>query len=353
LRKLGIDIHADATEEKIAQLVKYPAVPKEGGAYSHNIHKAFQHYGFDYISVDTIFDPGKIVTIDDIDRITKQGHVVVTGVCKPNIGGHFLLIEQVTRTENGDRVTLYDPYYDEEVTLPYEELEKVLDGTYTLPSEKQRETWKPILKDNRGEVPLYLHSMVPNEENIHIYSMLPESSSIMAIRRGLNKLGIDIKADATEIKIAQLVEYPYSSTTEDALMQKIVKAYQYYNLDYIFRPGLVTIDEVASATQHSHGIHVVEAKLGGGEQSLLIEKGRWTEDGYHVTFYNPDKGKRETLPYEQLENRLLSGYILPSEEEMKKKYEDSKQSSSECVTKKRSKLGRIFACLQPRAGSRW
>ncbi len=272
---------------------------------------------------------------------------------KPDIGGHSLLIEQVTRTENGYRVTLYDPYNDKKVTLPYEELEKVLAGTYTLPSEKQRETRKPILKDNREEVPPHLHSMVPSEENIHIYSMLPESSYIMAIRRGLNKLGIDIKADATEIKIAQLVEYPYSSTTEEPLMQKIVKAYQHYNIDYTFRPGLVTRDEIDSATKHGHGIHVVEAKPGGGEQSLLIEKGRWTENGYHVTFYNPDQGKRETLSYEQLENRLLSGYILPSEEEMRKKYEDSKQSSSGCVAKKRNRLERLFARLQPRSGTHW
>ena len=46
----------------------------------------------------------------------------------------------------------YDPPPNKLVTLPYEELEKVLDGRYTLPSEEQLQTREPILKD-RDDVP--------------------------------------------------------------------------------------------------------------------------------------------------------------------------------------------------------
>ena len=60
---------------------------------------------------------GTVVTIEDIYRVTEKGHVVNAEVGKPSIGNHSLLIEEVTRTENGDDVTyhatFYHPYDDE------------------------------------------------------------------------------------------------------------------------------------------------------------------------------------------------------------------------------------------------
>jgi hypothetical protein len=143
LSKLGID----TTKEEVADRFVYK------DALSWESQGAFQHYGFEYTYVTdcktstTIGNPIiKVVTIEDIDHITKQGHVVEAGVSKPGIGAHYLLIEGVTKTENGYLVTFYDPNPDELVTLPYKELEKVLMGHYTIPSEEQMKTREPILK---------------------------------------------------------------------------------------------------------------------------------------------------------------------------------------------------------------
>ncbi len=145
LSKLGRDIHSDATEKMIAQLVEYPSKPKTGGTRADKIQEAYRHYGFDYTSIDGDTNTEKVVTIEDIDRITKHGHVVNVRVKRP-IGGHYLLIEGVTRTEDDCLVTFYDPNPHKLVTLPYKELEKVLTGDYTLPSEEQMKTREPILK---------------------------------------------------------------------------------------------------------------------------------------------------------------------------------------------------------------
>lgn len=55
--------------------------------------------------------------------------------------------------------------------------------------------------------PYYLMSRVLSEQSVDINSTLPGPCSIKATRRGLSKLGIDIKENATEEKIVQLVEY--------------------------------------------------------------------------------------------------------------------------------------------------
>jgi hypothetical protein len=149
LSKLGIDIEEDATEDKIARLVEHSeegTLFKDSGPATRisKISKAYQDgYGFDYISIDPF--GGGVVTIEDIERITQKGHVVHAAVYS-GVGNHGLLIEGVTRTENGDHVTFYDPYNDKKVTLPYQELEKVLTDQYTIPSEEQMKTREPILK---------------------------------------------------------------------------------------------------------------------------------------------------------------------------------------------------------------
>lgn len=117
-----------------------------GGTRTSSIQKAYRHYGFDYTYIDNNTNMEKLVTIEEIDRITKQGHVVNVSVNKPGIGAHSLLIEGVTRAENDYCVTFYDPEINKRVTLPYEELEKVLTGHHTLPSDKQIKTREPILK---------------------------------------------------------------------------------------------------------------------------------------------------------------------------------------------------------------
>ena len=137
LSKLGIDIHSEVTEEKIAELVKYDRIK---GVHLRNISQAYQHYGFDYIYKE------ELVSIDDIENITKHGHDINVRICKPSTEGHFLLIEGVTRAENDYLVTFYDPNDSKKVALSYKELEKVLTGHYVLPSEEQMQTLEPILK---------------------------------------------------------------------------------------------------------------------------------------------------------------------------------------------------------------
>jgi hypothetical protein len=141
LSLLGIDIHSNATEQEIAQIVENSGT----GTSSDQIQKAYQHYGFDYTYLNTNRDLGKVVTIEDIDRITKQGHVVDVRVKKSDFAGHSLLIEGVIKEGNSYHVTFYDPYNHKIVALPYEELEKVLDDIYTLPSEEQVQTREPLL----------------------------------------------------------------------------------------------------------------------------------------------------------------------------------------------------------------
>jgi predicted nucleic acid-binding Zn-ribbon protein len=146
LSKLGIDIKKDATEEKIVPLVEYPSInDKKGGVHRNKVSEAYQAYGFDYRYYEGMLN------IEEIEHITKQGHVVNVGLYKDKIGGHFLLFEGVTRTENGYHVTFYDPHDSKRVTLPYEELEKVLAGHYTLPSEEQMKTREPILLGKQRE----------------------------------------------------------------------------------------------------------------------------------------------------------------------------------------------------------
>jgi hypothetical protein len=141
LSKLGIDIHSKATEEEVVRLAEYPSIAKRGGVSRNKIFKPYSHYLYDYK-----YYQGWL-TIDEIERITNQGHVIDVGVFKPGIGGHSLLIEKVERRIWSDNcIKFYDPFNDQLVTLPYKELKKVLTGCYTLPSKRQRETLKPILK---------------------------------------------------------------------------------------------------------------------------------------------------------------------------------------------------------------
>lgn len=141
LSKLGIDIHDDATEEKIARIVDYSPITQLSS--TGHLPRVYRHYGFEYNTYLTS------LPIEEIDKITKQGHAVTVGLSKPNIGRHSLLIEEVTKTEKDDYlVTFSDPFSYKKVTLPYQELEKVLSGTYTFPSERQRKTLQPILEEN-------------------------------------------------------------------------------------------------------------------------------------------------------------------------------------------------------------
>jgi tetratricopeptide (TPR) repeat protein/uncharacterized protein YoxC len=138
LSKFGIDIKEDATEKKIVELVKNDVI--NGGTPAYEIQKAYQHYGFDYKYYED-----KVVTIDDIQRITEQGHVIDVCVSKPG-HAHSLLIEGIKKTKNGHNVVLYDPYENRIMKVSYQELKKVLDGRCTLPSEGQMEIRDPLLK---------------------------------------------------------------------------------------------------------------------------------------------------------------------------------------------------------------
>jgi tetratricopeptide (TPR) repeat protein len=136
----GIDLKEDATENKIVKLVKTDII--NGGTPPDEIQKAYQHYGFDYRYFED-----KVVTIDDIKRITKNGHVINVCVSKPS-SAHALLIEGIeeTETENGYNVILYDPSENRRMKVLYKELKIVLDGRCTLPSEEQMGTSEPLLK---------------------------------------------------------------------------------------------------------------------------------------------------------------------------------------------------------------
>jgi uncharacterized coiled-coil DUF342 family protein len=140
---LGINIRRVATEKNVAQLVEY--LDTERGTLNYNIQNVYQHYGFDYRYYDGL------VTIDEIEQITQKHHVVNIGVYKPGLGAHSLLIEKVTKTNDSYCVNFYDPHGETIVVLPYEELEKVLTGKYTLPSKRQRETREPILNAQAQE----------------------------------------------------------------------------------------------------------------------------------------------------------------------------------------------------------
>jgi hypothetical protein len=136
LNKLGKNIHDDVTEKKIAQLVKHS---KEEGAHPSHIQQAYQHYGFDYMSRKTF------LPIEQIDHITKHGHVVDMGVSKPGLENHSLLIEGVRRTNEGDFVVFFDPADKKVRELEYKYLERISTGAYTYPSQRQIETREPIL----------------------------------------------------------------------------------------------------------------------------------------------------------------------------------------------------------------
>ena len=152
LSKFGIDLKEDATEKKIVKLVNNDVI--NGGTPAYEIQKAYQHYGFDYKHYED-----KVVTIDDIQRITEQGHVIDVCVSKPGIA-HSLLIEGIKKTENDRQcrasdltggeddytVILYDPCKRAIMKVPYKELKIVLDGRCTLPSEEQMKTPEPLLK---------------------------------------------------------------------------------------------------------------------------------------------------------------------------------------------------------------
>jgi hypothetical protein len=142
LAKFGMSVHFEATDKKIAQLVEYPGIDAEsGGTRTDKVYQAFQHYGYDYR-----YYQGWL-TLDEIESITKQSHVVGVHVSKPGIQSHAMLIEEVIR-RNGidDHVKVYDPWANQLFIVPYKELVKALDGHYTLPSKRQRETRKPILE---------------------------------------------------------------------------------------------------------------------------------------------------------------------------------------------------------------
>jgi hypothetical protein len=136
LHKLGIDIENKATERKIAKLVKHS---EETGAFSWNVQHAYQHYGFDYISRKGL------LPIEQIDHMTKQGHVIEVGVFKPEIGGHSLLIEGVERTNEGDFVVFFDPNGKKVRKLEYKYLERISTGAFTYPLERQIKTREPTL----------------------------------------------------------------------------------------------------------------------------------------------------------------------------------------------------------------
>jgi hypothetical protein len=130
---LGRDIENDATEDKIAELVQYST--KSGGTDPSNTCKAYQHYGFDYVYVDK-----EIVTIYDMERVTRNGGVIHAGVAKyGGVGSHNWLVERVERIgDDKFSVTFYDPYHDQIETLHHKEFEKFLDERYTLPANWQQ-----------------------------------------------------------------------------------------------------------------------------------------------------------------------------------------------------------------------
>jgi len=76
-----------------------------------------------------------MVTINDMERILSHGGVIHVSVYKNGIGGHNLLVENVTRTSDGDfSITMYDPYGDKIRTLPSKEFKKFLGRGCTVPA---------------------------------------------------------------------------------------------------------------------------------------------------------------------------------------------------------------------------
>ena len=147
-----------------------------------------------------------------------------------------------------------------------------------------------------------------------IYSMWPESCVIKTTMRGLSKLGINIKKDATEENIAKLVGYPIDPKRGGAWEYMISKALQHYGFEYIYISGkVVTINEIKCITENGGFIAVQVHKSGIGTHSLLIEG----VSGHNVIFYDPYNDKKVRLPYQKLKKILTGRYTRPSEEQMK------------------------------------
>jgi len=125
LQILGKDIRDDATEEKIAEMLKYSEI----GVHQSNIPAVYKHYGFDYRYTTDL------VTIDEIERATNLGYPVHIGVRK--IRGHETLIENVVMISNEISCDIFDPNGIKRRNVPYSELDKSLTGTYVLPTEQQ------------------------------------------------------------------------------------------------------------------------------------------------------------------------------------------------------------------------
>ncbi len=124
---LGIDIQKDATEKIVTELANHS---EEKGSTFWEERKAFAHFG---IEVSCIHEA---LTIDDIERITGCGHPITIEIKKEGFPiAHALLIEKVSRNENGDPIcTVFDLYDLKIKEIPYGNLEKVSNDRYLVPT---------------------------------------------------------------------------------------------------------------------------------------------------------------------------------------------------------------------------
>ncbi len=127
LSLLGTDIYSDATEQKIAELAGHS--PEKG---TFKMQNALQAFDLDYSSIR------RMLSMDDLEKVTTSGYPILTRLYKEGIGGHIVVIEQVSRNENGNHIcTIYDPYDRKNQKIrkiPYSDLQLALNDYHLLPT---------------------------------------------------------------------------------------------------------------------------------------------------------------------------------------------------------------------------
>ncbi len=120
----GKDISREANEQEIAQLTIHF---ENAGITFGQMQRAFK-----YFHIDTSYTYGTL-TIDDIKHIIGHRHFIVMFVKgkKESFGDHFLLIEEISKANNGEHVcTIFDPYNLKRWKISYKNLEAISTDQY-------------------------------------------------------------------------------------------------------------------------------------------------------------------------------------------------------------------------------
>ena len=68
------------------------------------MHNTLQSFNTDYSFIR------QVLSVNDIEKVTTSGYPILAHIFKAGIGGGYVVIEQVSRNENGDHIcTTYDP----------------------------------------------------------------------------------------------------------------------------------------------------------------------------------------------------------------------------------------------------